>query len=107
MTYGIGWALSAVGVYLRDSAQIVQFLTQVIFYASAVFYSPDEIPQDIAVWLNFNPLMHAIELSRDVTLWDRPIDFRSVIYLWVFSLAIFYAGYRVFARLRPGFANHI
>lgn len=107
MAYGLGWALGAIGVIFRDSAQIVQFLTQVVFYASAVFYSPDEIPPSIARWLNLNPLLHAIELSRDVTLWNQPFDWRAVVYLWFCGFLTFFLGYKLFARLRPNFANYL
>ena len=42
LTIGLGWLLSALGVFFRDVQHIVQFAAQVILYASAIFYSPSD-----------------------------------------------------------------
>jgi lipopolysaccharide transport system permease protein len=105
LALGLSYLLSALGVYFRDSQQLMGFLGQALFYASAIFYPSSRIPGPIYDWLKFNPVLQAIELSRDVLLWDIPLEADKLLYLYgvgILSLAI---GLFSFQRLRGGFAD--
>ncbi len=110
MALGLGWFISAVGVFLRDISQAAEFFCQVLMYTSAVVYSPERI-RTLAPWawpvLRFNPVIYAIDLSRDSLLWDIPLNGRHLAYLYLCGAAIFLAGYAVFSKLKPAFADVI
>ena len=105
LALGLAWLLAALGVFFRDSQQLMGFLGSALFYSSAVFYSSHRIPEAIYVWLKFNPVLQAIELSRDVLLWDIPLDPLILVYLWGVGAVVCGIGLLVFQKLRSGFAD--
>ncbi|HEY5551036.1 MAG TPA: hypothetical protein VIK52_04055, partial [Opitutaceae bacterium] len=69
------------------------------------FYPASKIPPAAWAILRFNPLIHAIELSRDAALWGLPISLPHLGYLYATGLAACVGGYVVFRKLRPAFAD--
>lgn len=106
LSLGASWCISALGVFIRDIGQITVFLSQALMYASAVFYSSRVIPHE-GIWqvLYYNPLLYAIDLARDVVLWQAPLKLSHLAYLYAVSLLIFLGGHIIFRRLKPAFAD--
>jgi lipopolysaccharide transport system permease protein len=102
---GVSWILSAVGVFFRDINQIMQFMTAGLMFASAVFYSARKIPSEVWAFLKFNPLLLAIEIARDGTLWQRLPNFTHLSYLTATSLITCYLGYIAFRKMKPVFPD--
>ncbi len=102
---GLGWLFSALGVFLRDIGQLMQFLSLALLFASAVFYPVSKIPGAAWLVLRYNPVLLAIELARDAVLWREPLNYVHLAYLYGFGLVAAYAGYAVFRRLKPAFAD--
>ncbi len=102
---GIAWLFSALGVFFRDISQMTQFVTMALMFASAVFYPASAVPEAAWAFLRFNPLIHAIELARDATLWNLPVSLPALAYLYGSGLAACFMGHWVFRRLRPAFAD--
>lgn len=105
---GMAWLIASVGVFFRDIGQAAQFLSQVIMFASAVFYSAARVRETSAfAWsiLRFNPVLVAIEEIRDVLLWNQPLNDRHLLFLYCCGLVGFWAGHAVFTRLKPAFAD--
>lgn len=108
MSLGLSWLLSAVGTFVRDIQNIVQFLTLVLMYCSAVFFSAYRVQTEAPtawMFLKFNPLVHGIDIARSALLWDLPIDWGALGYLWATSFLIMGAGYAAFKRSAPYFAE--
>ena len=101
---GLAWLISALGVFFRDIGQIMQFLSTALMWASAVFFTAQKYP---AAWsyLRFNPLLLAIDLTRDAVLWDRPLNYHHIGYLYVTGFATCYFGHLAFYRMKPAFAD--
>ncbi len=104
LALGVSWFLSALGVFFRDIGQIMQFLTMALMWCSGVFFSAEKYP---AAWqyLRFNPLLLAIDLTRDALLWHRPVNLNHVAYIYAVSLVVCYLGYAAFRKMRPAFAD--
>lgn len=105
---GVGWFLSALGVFFRDVSQIMQFFAMALMFSSAVFYPATRIiAGSPAAWmvLRFNPILLAIELARDAALWSRPLNFHHLTYLYAVSLGTCYLGYAIFRKMKPAFAD--
>jgi lipopolysaccharide transport system permease protein len=102
---GIAWLIAALGVFLRDIGPIVQFLSLALMFASAVFYPASKIPPEIWTYLRFNPLLLAIEILRDIALWQRPFNPHHLAYLWVCSVLACYLGHACFKKMKAGFAD--
>ncbi|MBI2813931.1 MAG: ABC transporter permease [Opitutae bacterium] len=104
---GIAWLISALGVFLRDIGQIMQFLTMALMFSSAVFYSAQKIPAPAWAFMRLNPILLAIELARDAALWNRPLNYHHLGYLYAVSLATCYLGHLAFHKMKPAFADVI
>jgi lipopolysaccharide transport system permease protein len=102
---GAAWFIAAFAVFVRDIAQLLQFGTMALMFASAVFYPASSIPPAAWTFMRFNPLLLAIEIARDAVLWHRSPNLTHVFYLWLFGLAACAVGYAVFRKLRPAFAD--
>ena len=105
LSLGIGWFFAAVGVYVRDIGSLLQFLTLLLLYSSAVFYSLHYVPDPIYAVLKFNPVAHLIEQARKVVLWQQPLQFEPMLYAYLSAIAVFLVGYFTFRKLKPGFAD--
>ncbi|GAB5560367.1 MAG: ABC transporter permease [Synoicihabitans sp.] len=102
---GLTMAISALGVFWRDLAQLSQFLTLLMMYSSGIFFPASAIPPAIWTFLKFNPLLLAIELARDSLLWHRDPNLVHLGYVWITSLLVLALGYWIFQKLRPAFAD--
>jgi lipopolysaccharide transport system permease protein len=102
---GIAWLLSALGVFLRDIGQLMQFLTMALMYASAVFFPASRITAPFWVFLRFNPILLAIELARDTALWAQPINYHHLTYLYFCGFVCCWLGHAAFKRMKPAFAD--
>lgn len=103
---GCAWFLAAFGVFVRDIANAMPFLIQVLVYTSFVFF-PLSMVQGTAAWsiLRFNPLLHAVEATRRTVLWHQSANVDSLIFLWLAGIVVCYAGYAFFAKTRGAFAD--
>jgi len=102
---GMNWLLAALGVFLRDISQLVQFLSLALMFASAVFYPLNKIPP--AAWsvMRFNPVLLAIEAARDCVIWHEPVNLTHLAYLYASGLILCIVGHAVFRSLKPAFAD--
>lgn len=109
LSVGIAWACAALGVFFRDLTQIMPFVSQVVLYASAVFYPVSKAIEFPIVWffIKWNPILHTIELARSALLWDRPINGLHLGYTYGCGIAMCLIGARVFRKLQPSFADVI
>lgn len=60
-----GLALAIGSSFIPELDKIQQLATRPLFFISGVFFSLKDIPQEYWWLLNWNPILHAIELSRD------------------------------------------
>lgn len=106
---GLGWALSAVGVFVRDVAQLTPFIATALQFASAVMFAPAKIQQVPGAWeiLRWNPLLQILDLSRRVVLWHQPMDWVRLGFVYAVGIAVLVLGYAIFMILRRSFAEVI
>ena len=111
LSQGIYWIFSALGVFLRDLNQFMIFLTQALLYCSAIFYSTTKIHgtklEFILPFLKLNPIVDAVELSRDVMLWHIPMQFSDMAYMYGVGSVVFCFGFAFFMLLKPAFSDVI
>jgi lipopolysaccharide transport system permease protein len=108
-TCGLGLAFAALGVFFRDISQVMGVVTQVLLYASAVFYSPQTVQSVPYLWdvLKWNPLLETIHLLRRALLWNQPLDPNALAYTWVVGVVTFLVGAWLFKKMQPAFADVI
>lgn len=108
LSLGTAWLVSALGVFLRDLASFVQFLSMALLYASAIFYPSSKVQMhEPIIWdiIKWNPLIHIVDEARRVVLWDLSINPRRMLYAYLCSLVVCLVGFAVFTRLKRSFAD--
>lgn len=102
---GIGWLFGALGVFFRDLQQITQLLSQILMFATPIFYSMDIVPEKLKFVFYFNPLVNMVETMRDILLWGKMPDWGTS-GLWTALAALFaWISFSIFQRLRKIFAD--
>ena len=105
LTLGLGWFLSSFGVYVRDTAQVVALVLQVLFFATPIFYSDTSVPENIRIFMSLNPLTMIVTNFRNLLLWNDFFALKSWL-LWVaISGGLSILGYTWFMATRRGFAD--
>jgi lipopolysaccharide transport system permease protein len=110
IAFGCAWLFSALGVFIRDIASMMPFVSQVLMFMSAVFY-PASFLEKAPLWaqkiLFANPLLHAVVSARNAVLFHESPALRSIAYLWACGVVVYFIGYLTFRKLRPAFADVI
>ena len=106
---GIGWFVSALNVFSRDVAQLVQLFVRVGFWMTPIFWKIEKVPDSLQWVFKLNPAFYLIQGYRDsliygIGFWQRPW---LTLYFWVVTGAALLTGAIVFKRLRPHFADVI
>ncbi|WP_130536268.1 ABC transporter permease [Thiomicrorhabdus indica] len=104
---GVAWFLAAFGVFIKDISQISGSLSMFLLFMSPIFYPLSRLPENWHNWMYLNPLTFMIEQSRQIILYGNQPDWLGwAIYLMV-AVSITALGYKVFGKLKRGFADAI
>jgi lipopolysaccharide transport system permease protein len=105
MTLGLSWFLAAIGVFLRDVAQIIGVVTTVLLFLSPIFYPIDTLPEEYRHFIQISPLSFVVEQARDTMIWSKGIDWEV---WWIYtgiSALVAWLGFAWFQKTRKGFAD--
>ena len=105
MTWGLALLVSALGVYVRDLAQVLGMGMTALMFLSPIFYAVGAVPERWQAWFALNPLAQVIGMLRDVILLHRGLDLGSLVVMWVVALGFVGLGLWVFGRLKRGFVD--
>ena len=101
------WFLAGLGVYVRDVGQITGVLSTLLLFISPVLYPLSAVPQKFQGLLLLNPLTLVIEQARQVFVLGRAPDWTDWGVYLACALAVAWAGFWWFQRVRRGFADVI
>jgi capsular polysaccharide transport system permease protein len=89
------------GLYVPEVTKVMNLLTRPLFFISATFFSLQDIPQEYWWLLTWNPVLHAIELTRYAAYTSYGNEGVSIGYfsfcvlvVTFFALSIYYANWR-------------
>ena len=107
LSLATGYILSALGVFIKDVANFAGILTTLLFFASAIFYPIDKVPEPYQIVFRMNPIAVFVEVSRKAVFWgELPgwIFYFSWLGVSVLLLAL---GYSFFMASKRAFADVI
>lgn len=110
LTLGIVFITSAVNVFVRDLEYIVNFIIQMLFYATPILYSADmfqNAPKWVSMIINCNPLSTIISCYRDVLYWGNTPHLKSLLMVIIGSLVLCFIGLFIFRKLSRRFAEEV
>ena len=102
---GMSWLLSALGVFVRDIAQVTGIFVTFMMFLSPVFYSTATLKEGFRSLMFFNPLTGPIENMRALLFTTTAPDWGSWAYSMAFGLIVALLGAILFLRTREGFAD--
>ena len=98
MVTGISLILSVVSVYYSDIQHLWYVFTQVVMYASAIFYPIDIIPEPYRQVIMLNPLLWVIDQFRHFVVFGDFPDPLNVVNSYLLSFIILVAGIIIFRK---------
>ena len=104
---GTCWFLMALGSFTRDVAHLMISIVPVLMFATPIFYSIDDVPERLRVYIHLNIMGNYVEMIRDALIRGRlpsPLLYLGTVFV---SLAIFRFGYRFFMRYKSIFVDVI
>ena len=102
---GIGWIVSSLQVYLRDTAQVLSVVLTFWFWITPIFIDEQQFPQRVRFLLKANPLAFVVRAYRDRLLSYRYPNLHDLLVVTAFSLTAFVVGGLFFRHLKRGFAD--
>lgn len=102
---GVCYILSSVGVYFRDLKDFIAAYNKAGLFLIPVLYLPTAMPGALKAILYINPFSYMVWCYQDILFYGRiEHPFAWVVYVTL-SLGVFYAGYRIFTKLKPGLGD--
>jgi len=102
---GLGLLLCVAMSYWQDTSKIVAMVMRPLFFISGIFFAATMIPQQYWYIFSWNPIFHAIELSRDAFFASYSTPIGSWTYLSSCALVTFSSGIALFYSKRTRFVS--
>ncbi|MDT7808995.1 MAG: lipopolysaccharide transport system permease protein [Acidobacteriota bacterium] len=107
LTLGGAWLVASLGVFIRDTAQVLGLLLMAWLYLTPIIYPEQIVPARFRPALELNPLTPLVRSYRRILLEGAQPDWAGLAYTAAVALAVFIFGYWWFARTRKNFADVI
>ncbi len=109
MTIGVSYLVSSIAMYIPDVGQLVPVLVTILFWLTPILY-PAAMAQDGPLWfrnmvMHFNPFYYMVESARLAVLGAEPLPWSYVGIFACFAGVTLLLGWRVFSKLKAGFAD--
>jgi ABC-type polysaccharide/polyol phosphate export permease len=106
-TMGLGLLVATFAVYFTDIAEMYQVLLRAWFYASAIIYPAEIIPEKYKFILTLNPMFHLIQTFREPVYYGVFSSWSTLLVASGFSIGMLLLGWWVFTRQANDFAYRI
>ena len=104
---GIGFIVSSVTVYFRDLEHIIGIVLMAAFYGTPIVYKLEQLPQQLQIIMQLNPMTHLINAYRDIFYYHQMPNMKVLGILLALSLILAVVGYFIFKKLQKGFAEEL
>ena len=106
-TLGVGLALAAISVFLRDMFYIYGIIIMLWTYLTPLMYDINLISARLQPFLKLNPMYHYVNFARQIILYNRiPAPFTWIVCLFS-SLFILIAGIFIFRKTQNKFIYYV
>lgn len=105
--YGLGLILSCAHAFFRDVHWMTGAITTLWFYASPVFYSPDQVPARVRPWYDLNPMVGILIGYRRILTEGRLPAAADLAVPVAAAAGALAAGFALYRRCAPRFAEEV
>jgi len=102
---GIGWIVSSLQVYLRDTAQVISVVLTLWFWTTPIMIDEQRFPARLRFLLRLNPLSFLVKAYRERLLSYRVPSLRELAIVTAYAASVFIIGGLFFRHLKRGFAD--
>jgi len=102
---GLGWIVSSLQVYLRDTAQLLTVGLTLWFWTTPIMIDEAHYPHQLRFLLKLNPFAFLVRGYRDRLLSFRLPDGGELLATAAYSIAAFVIGGLIFRQMKRGFAD--
>jgi lipopolysaccharide transport system permease protein len=99
------WALSSVGVFLRDLSQLLPILITGLMFLSPVLYPVKALPVSLQTLAYLNPLSATIEGLRSLAFNPAELNVQGVAFSFIVGVVFAALALKLFYRLSPHFSD--
>ncbi|MGY1618339.1 ABC transporter permease [Geodermatophilus sp. SYSU D00691] len=107
LTLGLGYALCAANVYLRDVRLVVGIATLLGFYVTPVFYLPEQVPEKFQWVVDLNPVAALLEVQRDVLVDGVVPPFGQLLVTYLVGALALLVGAVIYRRASRTFVDEL
>lgn len=104
---GLAWIVSAIGVYVRDIAQLINMLISCAMFITPIFYPVSIIPEEYRGLMQLNPLAIIIDNLKTVMIMGQMIKWPDYLIELTLASLLCFAGLSLFIKLKKGFGDVI
>lgn len=101
---GVGLLLSTIGIYFADIVEMYAILLTAWMYLTPIIYPLSILPEWVQGWLQFNPMVHLVEIFRSFVFYGEIPAFEIWLIGFGVSLVTFLIGWIVFTEKSDEFA---
>lgn len=105
LAVGVGWIVSSLHVYLRDTGQVLNVVMTLWFWLTPIMIPEDRIPAKFHFLVAWNPMSWMVRAYRNRLLDPSWPGWKELAVLSISSAAMFVIGGLFFRHLKRGFAD--
>lgn len=99
--FGIGLILGVLNVFIRDIAQFIPILLQVMFWFTPIVYPANIIPAQYVPYMHMNPMYGIVEAYHQILLYGQSPSILEHISLLFIGGIILLLGLYIFRKASP------
>lgn len=107
ISLGVSLIVSSLSVYFRDLLHLLGVFMQLLFYATPIVYSINDVPAQFQWLLKINPMSYLIDGYRSIFYSKVTPNFHSLAIALIMGIILCVIGYFIFRKLEKGFAEEI
>jgi len=105
LSVGIGLILGIFNVFIRDIAQVVPIMLQMLFWFTPIVYPLSIIPESYRHYLSFNPVYPLVKAYQDVLVFGMAPDMTHILTVTIMSVGLLLLGFFLFMRANEEMAD--
>ena len=106
-TLGLTYIMAVVGTYVPDMGEVLRPVVRGTFFITPILWPPERLPENLRWIQDYNPLAYLVGAYRSMILEGTLPGGLATLYFTLFSVALFLAGFALFVKVKPGFADQL
>jgi lipopolysaccharide transport system permease protein len=107
LTLGLAYLIAGLNVIIRDIQQVLGVILRLLFFMTPIFYSINDVPDNLLLLYQLNPLVSLLNGYRTVFRGDSEFDWAALILVGLVGIFFLWLGLQVFKNLSHRFADEV